>query len=33
LIPLLGPRNSNVSSWVQLTWEPNLVLLGKGTKQ
>jgi membrane-associated phospholipid phosphatase len=33
LIPILGPRNSNVSSWVQLTWEPNLVLLGKGTKQ
>jgi membrane-associated phospholipid phosphatase len=32
LIPILGPRNSNVSSWVQLTWEPNLVLLGKGTK-
>jgi len=32
-IPLLGPRDSNVSGWMQLTWEPNFQLFGKGTRK
>jgi hypothetical protein len=28
-IPLLGPRRNNLSSWIQLTWEPNLQILQK----
>jgi hypothetical protein len=28
-IPLLGPRRGNISGWMQLTWEPNLHILGK----
>lgn len=32
-VPLLGPRRNNVSSWVQLTWEPNLQILEKGIRQ
>jgi hypothetical protein len=28
-VPLLGPRHNNVSGWIQLTWEPNLQILGK----
>jgi hypothetical protein len=28
-VPLLGPRRSNLSGWMQLTWEPNLRILGK----
>jgi len=32
-VPLLGPRRDNLSGWVQLTWEPNLQILGKGTRK
>jgi hypothetical protein len=28
-VPLLGPRHSNLSGWVQFTWEPDLRILGK----
>lgn len=28
-VPLLGPRRSNVSGWLQLSWEPKLQILGK----
>jgi membrane-associated phospholipid phosphatase len=28
-VPLLGPRRSNLSGWIQLTWEPNLQISGK----
>ena len=32
-VPLLGPRRNNLSSWIQLTWEPNLQISEKGTRQ
>jgi hypothetical protein len=32
-IPLLGPRRNNLSSWIQLTWEPNFQISEKGTRQ
>ncbi|MGD0668501.1 MAG: capsule assembly Wzi family protein [Bryobacteraceae bacterium] len=32
-VPLLGPRRNNLSGWLQLTWEPNLQILRKGTEQ
>jgi hypothetical protein len=28
-IPVLGPRNRNISGWLQLTWEPNIQIPGK----
>jgi hypothetical protein len=28
-VPLLGPRHSNLSGWMQLSWEPNLQILGR----
>ncbi len=31
-VPLLGPRRSNLSGWVQLTWEPNLQISGRRKK-
>jgi membrane-associated phospholipid phosphatase len=30
-IPLLGPRQRDVSGWLQLTWEPEIQILGKGS--
>jgi hypothetical protein len=32
-VPLLGPRRDNLSGWLQLTWEPNLQILGKGIRK
>jgi hypothetical protein len=32
-IPLLGPRRNNLSSWIQLTWEPNFQISEKGISQ
>jgi membrane-associated phospholipid phosphatase len=28
-VPLLGPRRTNLSGWMQLTWEPDLQILGR----
>ena len=32
-VPLLGPRRDNLSGWMQVTWEPNLQILRKGTRK
>ncbi len=33
LVPLLGGRQRNISGWLQVTWEPNLQIIGKGIEQ
>jgi hypothetical protein len=32
-VPLLGPRRNNLSSWIQLTWQPNFQITEKGIRQ